>query len=450
MKGEKTMALSYRDERGAVLVHVTIALIGMLAMTALTFDAGIKWVARRQAQNAADAGALAGAVALSFDDPTDLSDTGLAKQSAQSYALANLVWGQAPDVQISTDITFPPCPDLSTDTCIKVDVYRNQLRGNPLPTFFASLVGVMNQGVRATATAQVQIGYATDCLKPWAIVDRWDEYAGAGDPNYPNTLDPDWTPASTFDKYEPRASEPDLYVPPSETSAGTGWSLSRDYGRLFGIRTDPPGNNTVSSGWYRSLDLPRVDTANLGGNAYGANIVSCNGYPVRIAAPETVCPEPSAIATFEDKVMWAARGCVRVQTGIIQGQTIDGIEEIYNRDPAARWDQSMNEGRGGIATTFTPTPRIVPIAVMDIDRYLAADPSGSGGIVKVVNIFGFFIEGMGDIAADGTVIFNPDDPMNNRNKVVVGRVVTLPSLAVPGSGNINEDAAFLKTILLVR
>ena len=31
---------------------------------------------------------------------------------------------------------------------MKVDVFRNQARGNPLPTFFGRLAGVTNQGVR--------------------------------------------------------------------------------------------------------------------------------------------------------------------------------------------------------------------------------------------------------------------------------------------------------------
>ena len=44
------------------------------------------------------------------------------------------------------------------DTCVKVDAFRNQARGNPLPMFFGKLVGVANQGVVATATAQVVTG----------------------------------------------------------------------------------------------------------------------------------------------------------------------------------------------------------------------------------------------------------------------------------------------------
>jgi Flp pilus assembly protein TadG len=150
-----------RDERGAVLVHVAISLTALLAFGALVVDLGVKWVARGQAQNAADAGALAAAVALSLEDPDDMSDAGPAKQSALAYARANEIWGEQPDVDVTADVTFlgpdmaNRCPDDSDDRCVRVDVHRNQARGNPLPTFFAGIVGVTNQGVRATATAQI-------------------------------------------------------------------------------------------------------------------------------------------------------------------------------------------------------------------------------------------------------------------------------------------------------
>lgn len=437
------------DERGAVLVHVAIATIALLAMTAFTFDFGVKWVARGQAQNAADAGALAGAVALSFDDPDDLTDTGMAKQNALRYAQANFVIGESPNVNVTTDVTFPACPDGTTDLCVKVDVYRNQARGNPVPTFFARLVDVAEQGVRATATAQVRIGNASDCLKPWAVVDRWAEYVD------PTASVDHFAPDSTFDRYRPTATgpqpryEPDVYVPPSESSPGTGWTIDGNFGKQFAIKTEP-GNTAISSGWVRSLDLPRRDTGNLGGDAYGDNIRSCNGYPVAIAGAGVTCPDPSAITSHADKVYWAARGCVRVQTGVIQGQTIAGIEEIFGRDPGARWDQSMNGGRGGVAGgCCTPSPRIVPIAIMNIDQYLSSDPSGSGGIVKVVNILGFFIEGMGDVDANGNILFDPSDPMRAQNKVLVGRLMTIPGLVSAGS-SIAETAAFLRSIILVR
>ena len=60
-----------RDDRGAIIIHVAFALLALLAFSAFVVDMGVMWVSRRQAQNAADAGALAGAVALMKDGGLD-------------------------------------------------------------------------------------------------------------------------------------------------------------------------------------------------------------------------------------------------------------------------------------------------------------------------------------------------------------------------------------------
>ena len=56
-----------RDDRGAIIIHVALALLALIAFSAFVVDMGAMWVSRGQAQNAADAGALAGAVALMKD-----------------------------------------------------------------------------------------------------------------------------------------------------------------------------------------------------------------------------------------------------------------------------------------------------------------------------------------------------------------------------------------------
>ena len=59
-----TSGLSSRhSERGAILVQVALALLALVAFTMFVVDYGVFWVGRRQAQNAADASALAGALA---------------------------------------------------------------------------------------------------------------------------------------------------------------------------------------------------------------------------------------------------------------------------------------------------------------------------------------------------------------------------------------------------
>ena len=162
-----------------MLIQVAVSMLAVLALASFVFDYGVMWVSRGQAQNAADAGALSGAVSLAFNSPTD---QGAARARAIAMAQANQVWKQTPSV-IDTDVTFPVCPPGipgPQDNCVKVDVYRNQARGNPLPTFFAKLAGVSSQGATATATAQVVTGDTTACLRPWAVVDRWQEFGAEG------------------------------------------------------------------------------------------------------------------------------------------------------------------------------------------------------------------------------------------------------------------------------
>src|ERR1044071_8937254 len=101
-----TEALTIRErassERGAILIQVGVAILVLSAFSMFIIDYGALWVSRHQAQNAADSGALAGAIALAFDDFADRSDTGPAKVAAQSFAKANGVFGESPDVQMAT------------------------------------------------------------------------------------------------------------------------------------------------------------------------------------------------------------------------------------------------------------------------------------------------------------------------------------------------------------
>ena len=426
------------DERGAVLIQVAVALLALLALSSFVFDYGVLWASRGQAQTSADAGALAGAISLAYNSPTDQDG---ARARAIAMATRNRVWGQPPDVT-GTDVTFPACPPGAPgvpDTCVKVDVFRNQGRNNALPTFFGRLAGVVSQGTRATATAQVAMGNTTDCLKPWAIVDRWDEYdAAGGEPDFPNS-DPDFLPSSTFDRYS-AAQEPDLYVPPGAAGPGTGFRLPNDLGRQFAVKVDTNTSATVSSGWFRAIRIPRLDGQN-GGNVYQANITSCGGLPASFAGPNTQ-PCPTTIGN-DDAAYWATQGCFGTEPGNKVGPTRQGIEQLIARDPNASW------GASGIQNSAfdppTASPRVVPIGVLDIDNFLAQDPSGANGVVRLVNIYGFFVEGTGDVnPSTGSIT------LSNGGGSVIGRLTTIPSKATAGSGTLPQNASFMRTIILVR
>jgi hypothetical protein len=435
------------SQRGAVLILVAVALLALIALTTFVTDYGIMWVSRGQAQTAADAGALSGAGALAWDNPSDFAT---AKLKARAVALQNGVFGAAPDVQL-TDITFPPCPPGSPglpDTCVKVDTFRNLARGNPLPMFFGQIVGVSSQGVRATATAQVVPANTTECLKPWAVIDRWDEYDtttnGAESEFAANIADPDYNYNSTFDKYSTGQGnrppqENDLYVPPSTVNGtnGTGFRLPQDRGRQYVVKMDTNTNATVSAGWFRAIRIPRLD-GQVGGNVYRDNITTCGGLPTSYASPGTVCPTNIG---NQDMAYWAARGCYATEPGNMVGPTSQGVGDLLALDPNAIW---LNGAVSGSTYPANMSPRIVPIGVIDIDHFLQQDPNGANGVLKLVNIFGFFIEGFGDVDANGNIIF----PANN-GKAVVGRLMTLPGLT-GGPTTIPNTSSFLNTVILVR
>src|SRR5262249_48881397 len=95
----------HRDERGISLVFVGAGFMASMPAATLAIDVGMLMTARNQAQNAADAGALAGAVSLAFNSYTNRTSTGPAVQAAISAATANPVIGASVSIN-PTDVTF--------------------------------------------------------------------------------------------------------------------------------------------------------------------------------------------------------------------------------------------------------------------------------------------------------------------------------------------------------
>ena len=94
------------SERGTTLVNVALALVTLMGLAAYAVDRGIVWISRGQAQNAADAGALAGAVARAYDDKADPPATTIPENAALNLALGNPVWGTAGAANVTW--TCPP------------------------------------------------------------------------------------------------------------------------------------------------------------------------------------------------------------------------------------------------------------------------------------------------------------------------------------------------------
>ncbi len=171
-----TFVRRVESARGAILIHVGIAILVLTALSAFVLDYGVMWLSREQAQNAADAGALAGATALVYDNDSDFSTTGPAYRSAFAAAQTNKVFGNvaSPVVQIFGISAPPVC--IGKPTCVQVTVYRDGTNGSAvLPVYFAPIFGVTSQAVNATATAQAVAANEVGCMRPWFIEDTYTD-----------------------------------------------------------------------------------------------------------------------------------------------------------------------------------------------------------------------------------------------------------------------------------
>ncbi|MFN8059256.1 MAG: pilus assembly protein TadG-related protein [Vicinamibacterales bacterium] len=393
-------------ERGAVLVHVSAGLVAIMAFSALVVDYGVMWVARRQAQNAADAGALSAGVSLSFVNPDDRT---LATNSALQTARLNRVWDAAPDVT-AADVTYPTCPAGApgvAGTCVQVDVFRNQRGGgNPLPTFFGQLVGLTRQGVRATATAQLLVGDTSDCVKPFAIPDKWQELRPV-----PKT----WQTTDTFERYVQNGRNrgqvlvpADVYTPPTTGSPGTGFSLPTDYGLQLILKQGNPGD-ALAPGQFQPVVINPVEGP--GGSNYRDNIATCDPTPI---GPGTV---------------------LQSEPGNMIGPTRQGVADLIALDPSAHWNPSANGGRGAPAGGCQSTgacsrsPRLVAVPVFSPDVFDLGRSSGRIDIT-VVNVVGVWLEGL-------------------QGNDVIGYLTHYPSLT-PGTTTVGASSSFVRTVILVR
>jgi Flp pilus assembly protein TadG len=413
-----------KGEQGAIIIQVAISLFMLMCFLAFVCDYGVVWASRAQAQNAADAGALAGAIARGYDDYSNPPAAGGPVQTAATlFAQRNTVWGQAGGVVVSYN-----CPaGVSGGGCVRVDVYRNGTNGsNTLPTYFGPLLNVTSQGVRATATAQALPANATNCLKPWAVADKWLE---GDDPPPPGS----WTQQSVFNP------PIDTYIPPYGTG-GTGFS-NRDangnlvnYGMQLMLKFAHPGNASMSSGWAMDLTLPAPSGG--GGSALRADIQGCTTATVAIATQGQQC-------TAVDY----ASGCVGVLTGGMTGPSIQGVSTLIANDSGAYWSDGAG-ANGGVISQYSPSPRIVPVAVFDPQLYLSQGYNGSNGIIKVVNILGFFIEGF---CKDNSFLhesYLPPCTQGGSNDLV-GRLVPFNGTMVP-NGVVAGPSAFGQVIRLIR
>ena len=107
-----------------MLIQVAVAMLALLALSAFVFDYGVMWASRGQAQNAADAGALAGAHRRS----RSTAGRDAARRAATALATAAIGLGQDPDRHgrcHRDGAAARPAPGNTPTGCVKVDVSQS-------------------------------------------------------------------------------------------------------------------------------------------------------------------------------------------------------------------------------------------------------------------------------------------------------------------------------------
>ena len=331
---------------------IGLGLMALLSASMLAIDVGMVMTARNQAQNAADAGALAGATALFYDNFDDRTPSGPAVTSAIAAAQQNDV--MAGDVSVTPeDVEFLPDPTGEMNR-IKVTVYRREDRGNAMTTQIARYFGIETAGVAATATAEVSPSNAMACVKPFTLPDKWIERQTPG-----------WDPDDTFNLYQMNGnsrgaplSNPDIYIP-ADQPGYTGYNSERDKGTRLMIRAGT-GNNITPS-LYFSITID----GRTGADDYRWNIANCN------------------------TTMFHWGDLMVQEPGNMNGPTVQGAWDLWNQDPTARWDENLKKVVG---SRFARSPRVFPIPLYDPVYYETGKKEGRVADLKVANWIGFFLD----------------------------------------------------------
>jgi Flp pilus assembly protein TadG len=340
-----------RNESGMSYVFIGLGMTAFLSASMLAIDVGMLMTARNQAQHAADAGALAGATALLYDNWDDRSPSGPAVTSAIAAATDNKVMAGSVSVQ-PEDVEFPLDP-AGQPNRVKVTVRRTASRGNPVSTLIAKYFGTTSSDIGATATAEVSPANAMTCVKPFTVPDKWAEKQSAP-----------WDETDTYDAFDNKGrplTNPDIYIP-ADKPGYTGYNQESERGQILTIRAATGTNITVSFYFSLALGKPVI----TGGAEYDWNIANCNKTIYHWGDPLTQEP------------------------GAMNGPTVSGAQLLLDQDPGAYWDTATRKVKG--SSYGGKSPRVFPIPLYDPVVYDAGKRNGRSADLVTANWIGFFLD----------------------------------------------------------
>lgn len=108
-------------ERGQAIILIAAVLLGMLMSVGLAIDTGTLYVARRTAQEAADAGAYAGAVAL-YDNGTNTDAQNAAIADTKTNGYQDNGGGGTQHVIVNSPPLLAGAPYYKNDEYVEVEI----------------------------------------------------------------------------------------------------------------------------------------------------------------------------------------------------------------------------------------------------------------------------------------------------------------------------------------
>lgn len=354
-----------RDERGAVVIMVGAVIALLFVFTVYAIDASQMFLVRTQLQNAADAGALAGALMMGFT-----GDSATAVNEAIAVAGANtalLNTGNANSMEsvviTDDDVTFPE------PGRIRVTTHRTTATNDAFMNYFLRIFKEDGEIGEMTAVAAAHFHWVcgANCVKPWAPPDRWTDLNGNG-------------------RYD--AGEPYDPVVTGYTDADLGAQITLVLGN--------GSQQNFGEFWYYSIDFPPIGEGSqqTGADPYREWICGCRD--------EGVVIDPGDI--------------VQVEPGAMTGPNRQGLDCLFPLDPNAQWDVATGTV---INSAHAVSPRIVKVAFFN--PQLGLMDNGGRKQLEIVKIGVLFLESYtqgGDLVgrfmrlaeSDGVICENQSDP----------------------------------------
>ncbi len=386
--------------RGITLVIVAFSMMLMLGIAGMAVDLGYLYCARSEAQQAADAAALAAA--------NDFAQSGytsglITKSQVETLAAAdaarvgnqNKIVGQNPEINpdgFSSTCPTPAgsdgCFDMSTtnDPQVTVVVQRTKERGDPMQLFFMNAFGIRTADVTATATAEAydpsQGGgppVNVQSLKPWLVPNCDQGHIVPADSPMGNPNCATSTGLMSYYVYPQGSANASQIANPGETPTGV-------VGEEVAIKPGSPSSAPTPSEFY-PLYFPYskqdvcpacVSTSTSSNGASSASLYESN---IECMTPYT---------------MTCGANTIQLASGNMVGPTSTGVDCLthesngYGQDTL---DESLTPFQmlAGSANPYFPEGDVITTSdsVVTVPLYDGSDLCPGGSCASTVNVQGF-------------------------------------------------------------